>query len=465
MRRSSDAERRGAAARLTAELAVDAAFALHAQGIGPRQLIRQIGEPILNELRDTLRSRVARFHGRTSDAHALINVGALTGDTVAIRAGLRSYFAFVHDAIRPRVDSLLAAERGCSGPLFECAALTNYRAFEMAVHREDMFGREAYGRFVHDTRAGMHYVYRAQVSGRGRPGDVTRFLNGALRSLWRESGWKGPTFVPADVTREIAKRFGAVVSVERQGGMDELYLSHRLGAYRSNGATVVVLDGTATSGIDQWFLDGAGGRAGWVANDTIYERRTAFTETPFRALLALTDPQTFAGEFIRITRDSIGDIDRARRDSLGYFPGVAARVFRAGAQSLLDSVGDPSAFTRAMYDALTSTSILLHESRHIVDARAARPTSAAEDEFRAKLDEVTGAKHPRLALTAILSPNIGDASPHGQANRRIMVGLARWIRRNGSAIPGYEVTTPALLQLPLLSDAQLRAAFETMRRP
>ena len=464
MRRSGDAERRGGAARVAADLMVDAAFALHAQHVGPRRLVAQVGESIVNELRDTLASRVARFHGRTSDAHALINVGALMGDTAAIRTGMRSYFALVDDAIRPNVDSLITADGRCNSPLFECAALMNYRAFESSVHREDMFGREAYGRFVHDTRAGMDYVYRAQLNGGARPGDVTRFLNGAFRSLWRGAAWKRETFIPAEVSREIAKRFGAVISVERRGGMEELYFSHRLGAYRTNGATVVILDGIVTSGVDQWLLDGTGGRAGWVSNDTIYERRTAFTETPFRALLALTDPQTIPGESFRITRDSIGDIDRAKRDSLGYFPGVAARVFRSGAQSLLDSVREPAVFTRAMYDALRSTSILLHESRHVRDA-ATSSGSAADDEFRAKIDEVAGARYPRLALTAILSPNIGDASPHGQANRRIMVGLARWIRRNGPTIQGYDVTTPALLQLPLLSDAQLRAAFESMRRP
>jgi hypothetical protein len=70
-----------------------------------------------------------------------------------------------------------------------------------------------------------------------------------------------------------------------------------------------------------------------------------------------------------------------------------------------------------------------------------------------------------LALTAILAPNIGDSSPHGQANRRIMRGLVIWIRRNGSAIAGYDATAAALPQLPLLTNAQLKAAFESMRRP
>jgi hypothetical protein len=226
-----------------------------------------------------------------------------------------------------------------------------------------------------------------------------------------------------------------------------------------------LLDGTIVAGMDDWLLDGTGGRAGWVQNDTIYQRRTGFTETPFRALLALTDPQTMPGELFRLTRDSTGDITRARRDSLGYFPGVAARLFRDGALAVLDSVREPAAFPRALYESLTIASIVQHETRHVRDARSTRVWSDADLEFRAKLDEVTGAPHPRLALTAILSPNIGDSSSHGQANRRIMIGLARWIRRNGATVVGYERAAPALLQLPNLTDDQLRSAFASMKNP
>jgi hypothetical protein len=116
-----------------------------------------------------------------------------------------------------------------------------------------------------------------------------------------------------------------------------------------------------------------------------------------------------------------------------------------------------------LFDDLVHSSIVLHEGRHRADARARRDQTQADAEFRAKLDEVTGAALPRLALTAILSPSIGDSSPHGQANRRIMIGLNRWIRRNGTAIARYDPRVPALLQLPQLSDAQLKAAFNAMR--
>ena len=171
---------------------------------------------------------------------------------------------------------------------------------------------------------------------------------------------------------------------------------------------------------------------------------------------------------------SEGDLARARRDSLGFLPGVAARVFRAGASGIIDSLNRietlsdqerAAAFALELFRNLTASSIVLHESRHLADARAGRLGNDVDDEFRAKLDEVIGAPRPRLALTAILVPNIGDLSSHGQANRRVMRGLSRWIRRNGSKIAAYDAAVPALLQLPNLSDAQLVDAFRSMRVP
>jgi hypothetical protein len=464
---SVDAERRGLVLRTIVQLEVDAAFSAT-----PRAMMDSLDLPLLSRTRDTLTARVARFHGRTSDARALIDAGALLGDSTAVRDGLRSYLALRPVGVAAGIDSVVARGPLVSAlvatGLHESAALFLRRAEALPVSQSDVL---VYAEFLRDARRASERHYRKAMAGTAQPGDMLRALNAIGRGLWTRLSWpdrKVPPYYPAALYRELGLRFGTMISIEQNRGVDELQLAHRLGSHvvsvDGRGATVVVLDGFVASGVDAWLLDEVGGRAGWVARDTIFMRRTGFTETPFRALVALTDPQTMPGELFRITRDSIGDLDRAKRDSLGYFPGVAARVFRAGAQSLFDSTSDPAAFARALYENLTATSIVLHESRHAADLRSRRASTPAEDEYRAKLDEVTGARHPRLALTAILTPNIGDASPHGQANRRIMRGLARWIRTNGKSIQGYDPDMPALLQLPNLTDEQLRTAFRSMPR-
>jgi hypothetical protein len=476
MIRSADAERRGLAARVMASLATDAAFAARHHPIAD-----SLDRRLLTALRDTMSARVQRFPGRTVDARALIDVGAMLGDSAAVDAGLRSYFALGGPDLSAAIDSVFApqtlVDRLIRGRLHESAALL-LKARPPDGATSELADVLAYADFLRGLRQASEGVYRASLRGTARSGDLSRAVNAQGRALWRLLHWSEtpPRFYPAALYRELTNRFGAVMSIERSGALEELHLAHRLGAFMidasSSRAPVIVLDGVTASGIDAWLLDGAGGRAGWLARDTIFARRTSFTEVPFLALVGLTNPQSMPAEMLRIARDSAADLARARRDSLGYLPGVAARVFRAGAMAILDSLNEAAAlsereraaaFTRALYMNLMTTTIVRHESRHFVDAKAGRRGAAADDELRAKIDEVVGAPHPRLALTAILSPNIGDASAHGQANRRVMRGLARWIRRNGSSIAGYDSAMPALLHLPNLTDAQLIAAFSAMR--
>ena len=475
---SADAERRGLALRTLVELAADAAFSAplgrHADSVNLE---------ILARARDSLTARVARFHGRTVDARALIDAAAMLGDSASVVAGLRSYLALTDEGMKPvqtRLDSATLAGELAAAGLYESAALFLLARPSGSAPSPLIADIPAYAGFLRATRAAVERVYRRSLAGIARPGDVNRVLTAQGRALWPALQWARtpPPFYPAALQAELARRFGTVISIERNRDIDELHLAHRLGSYAipvdGRAGTVVVLDGTIANGIDAWLLDGTGGRAGWVDRDTIFARRTGFTETPFRAWVALADPQSMPGELLRNARDSIGDLARVQRDSLGFLPGVAARVFRAGASSLIDSLyriesmsdhARAAAFARELFSNLTASSIVSHESRHLADARAGRVRNDEDAEFRAKLDEVIGAPRPRLALTAILVPNIGDLSSHGQANRRVMRGLSRWIRRNGSKIAAYDAAVPALLQLPNLSDAQLVDAFRSMRAP
>ena len=479
-----EGERRGLAARALVDVAVDGAFA--AIG-GNASIVDSIAPAAVREALDTLSGRVGLFPGRTADARALLEAGALLGDRAAIVSGSASYFLLMHSPTGPipappADDIVTLAMRLADNRLYEPAALAlengrRGRRGRLSVAAEDA---AAYGLFVHQLRAATNEFYRRALLGLAKEGDLDRAVNARTRSLWRALHWPAGVheFYPAAVPGEVAKRFGSVMSIERGGAIPELYLAHAIDTYTTETlaerssipARVVVLDGIVSIGLEFWLLDGIGGRAGWVSGDSILEVRTTFTETPFRVWLALTDTRAFAAESAQ--HDDAADVARARVDSVAYLPGVAARLFRSGASVILDSLSRETmssaerqaAFVRLLFDQLTETTIALHESRHLTDMRHPSPRrSKADAEFRAKIDEVAFASRPRLALTAILHPNVGAATPHGQANRRIMLGLIRWIRGHTSEIVGFDASVPALVQLPLLGDAQLRAAFQSMR--
>ena len=498
MQRGVDGERRGVAARTLIALAVDGAFAAQRSRVSD-----SLDLAIVGVARDTIAGRVSRFVGRTNDAQSLLYAGILLRDADAIETGWRSYYTLLDpgpaDAIRAAEDLI---HRGTatmridpeSGAAWRdiVAGLAASRLYEPA----GLFIRVArplqtaitpplgdivtYVAFLRSLRDSTERFYRRALAGTAREGDLDRVINGRTRALWRELSWPaGPAqFYPAAVPAELLRRFNTVMSVDRGAQIPEIHLAHVVTSFvpvapitSGAGHRLVVLDGLAANGVDAWLLEGGGGKAGWASGDSVFEIRTAFTETPFRAWVGLADPQSMPGEVFRIYRDSIADIERARTDSTGFFPGVAERMFRAGATAILDSLynermeqGDRQlVFVRILFRHLTFTTITLHESRHVADARSNRITSGVDAEFRAKIDEVSRAERPRLAMTAILTPSIGSRSAHGQANRRIMVGLVRWIRANGGAITGYDPSLPALLQLPNLSDAQLIAAFRSLR--
>jgi hypothetical protein len=482
----TDDEGHGLAARALVELSVDAAFAAMTSGHRVSDSLR--AEPIA-EASYMLMTRVSRFAGRSADALALIDAGALLGDTTTVRAGWAFYFLLAGDSTAAALRRIEGANHGRG----VAALLAESRLYEPAavlleVERERI-GRETnalardtrlYGSFIHDMGSIADDVYRRELTGVAREGDLERAMNARTRTLWSALHWSGapPPYYPAAVPIELAKRFGAIISTDADGGIHQLRLSHVLASFitrdvrRRLTPRYVILDGVVANGVDPWLVDGGSGRAGWVAGDSIYEIRTAFTEQPFREWIALTDRHASAMEQARVARESVADLDRSRRDSIGYLPGVASRIFHDGARVIVDSLArtgltlnqQQSAFVTLVFRHLTHTTIDLHEMRHFIDSHTFDGRLSIEDaEFRAKIDEVSGATRPKLALTAILHPNIGDATPHGRANRRIMIGLIRWMRANATHIAGFDATLPPLIQLPSLSDAQLRAAFESMR--
>jgi hypothetical protein len=232
----------------------------------------------------------------------------------------------------------------------------------------------------------------------------------------------------------------------------------------------IALDGMASNGFQSWAWDGEQAHGGWADEETIYQVRPQYAGGPLNAWRALVDPVEHErrGEVERA--DSIADLERALRDPYAYLPGLASGIRGDGMVALRDSLaaagskGDAlrAAFLAAYAEAITESSIFAHEGRHAIDRRLGIDADLEEREFRAKLSEVAFAPLPRLALGGILNPNIGDGTPHGRANRRIMQGLVRWMEAHRSEITGLDSALPLLSQLRRLTDDQLRTAFRSM---
>ncbi|HMI57565.1 MAG TPA: hypothetical protein VK511_05925, partial [Gemmatimonadaceae bacterium] len=97
--------------------------------------------------------------------------------------------------------------------------------------------------------------------------------------------------------------------------------------------------------------------------------------------------------------------------------------------------------------------IFAHEGRHAIDKTIHVSDSTAKNlEYQAKLSEIAFAPSAKLALSGIFIANTGDDTPHGIADAKLMRGMLDWMRHHGFS----DGTTPLPLQIPTLSEPQLR---------
>ena len=214
---------------------------------------------------------------------------------------------------------------------------------------------------------------------------------------------------------------------------------------------------------------GAPRTAEWASDTEIIQVRDAYADGPLKVWHSRTDPAVLARNAKSLERDSITDVVRARANAIAYFPSVNARLRRDAQVQLMDSLKRSGltgrdlelAFVRTYGDFIDEGSIFAHEGRHAIDKTIhIRDSTATNLEYQAKLSQIAFGPVPKLGLEGILEPNIGDATSHGTADARLLGELLDWMRHNGfSDGPGAQ---PLPIQLPTLTDNQLRAAVRSL---
>ncbi len=318
--------------------------------------------------------------------------------------------------------------------------------------------------------------YRRTVLGEGDwPGARRRIEAELQAALADTTGDKAASWQEAK--RALGRRFGAYVSMGKTAGYDDLHMGHRVidetrvvEQYgRRAELRFVALDNMVSNGFQSWAWEGDAQHGGWARSDTIYQVRPAYAGTAVEVWRALNTPEELEEYQDRMARESELDDARAREDPHAFLPGLSLRLKYQGVHRLLDRLRSESAagedlrlrFLQAGERAVQESSIFAHEGRHAIDKRAGISASHRL-EFTAKLSEVAFAPEPRLALGGILTANIGNHTPHGRANLKIMKGLVSWIETHRDDVAGLDPERPLLPQLDLLSDEQLRAAFRSM---
>ena len=502
---ATDEESRRAALRAVASALVE-----------PYLRSRVDGETVpREELADTTRLRAAlarlapsadSFPGAPTDALTLLNGALVLRDGVLALHAWRLYYLLdtgdtLHGALaQPRRElAELLPRLADSSPLtrddrdrlvrsfaasrlFDAAALVARDPGAPAPRSRRVAEIVAYAGFARRLSRATDEYYRRTLIGQATPADLRRLWIRMSRDLWPQLDWSGsggpPVYYPAAVPPELERRFGAVVRFGSTAGYYDLHYGHLVAGdtrqVEQYGHRVrvklVVTDGIVSNGFQSWAWDGSAEHGGLQTGDTIIQVRTAFVENPFLLWLGVSSARRQAFEERTLAADSAADLVRAATDSAGFFPGVRDRILRDARRALVDSLrgigldGDAlrNAFIFAWLQAARESGVFAHEGRHAIDRILVPQASPDELEFRAKLSEVALAQYPKIALGAMLHASIGDATAHGRANARVMLGLIHWMRGHASSVRGLDATRAVLPQLPLLTEAQLRDAFRSM---
>lgn len=339
----------------------------------------------------------------------------------------------------------------------------------------------AYANFVRDLRESVNEHYRELAIrrvNRRSTGRLNREVVSATRKLYRavEPGKQLPSG-SEERWSWLLERFGTLGSLGFTAGFYDLHMGHvvidqtrPVTQYdQTADFRFVALDHIISNGFQSWAWETGAAHGGWAEVDTMIQVRPAYTDGAINAWRQLHDEEAYAEFLEEIERETARDDERATENPVAFLPGLRSRLQLQAAEALKARLRESGltedelrlGFIQEATRSVIEHSIFAHEGRHAIDKRLGiegTPTL----EYRAKLSQMAFAEHPRLAIGSILSPNIGNKSPHGQANERALRGVLKWMKKHADEIEELDLDRPLLPQLDRLTDDQLRACFRSM---
>ena len=333
-----------------------------------------------------------------------------------------------------------------------------------------------YNSFLKNVDDQTTVFYRATVQDEENEKKYRSALNDMAKLLWDKLSWeKKPRFTEDRFAAEMRKRFNTIIKFMHANGHFGLSMGHVVLDEQRNimqhdkegNLRFIAIDHMVSNGYSSWFWDGKAEIGGWAPDDqSILQVRSAYSASPINAWLAVTDSIEVQRTLLEIGENSSIDDSIASLNTIAFLPGLNQRIdFNSKVKILKDLQAEGLSGRElriaflSTYEKLTlESSIFAHEGRHAIDKKYSGKLRSKQLEFRAKLSEIYFSDHPFLSIRAVVAPNIGDETSHGQANLRVLTGIVGWMESHQDEIKALDMTRPFLPQLDLLTEEQLRSA-------
>ncbi len=217
---------------------------------------------------------------------------------------------------------------------------------------------------------------------------------------------------------------------------------------------------------------------GWNLKNNIIKMRQTIAEDAIRMWNRLIDDKQRARWLADIEELSAKDDSIYKLDPNGFFPGLDSRLTFSTYNNLLNELKETSTSDYelrlrfiSIYDYISETSTMHHESRHGIDIYDPKlqHKKLSEDkaglEYTAKLSAISFSNYPLIVFSNLNYVKAMNASaPHDIANKKLVNGIVLWMNNHKEQIKGFNYNRPSLLQLDLISREQLKEAVQQGNR-
>lgn len=316
--------------------------------------------------------------------------------------------------------------------------------------------------FDETVRAATLRANRDMING-GRGRGYEREVRAAIRTLMQANHLSG------DWNVALAGAYGFYGMLDDIDGYPGLNAGHiieddhvRIEQYGAVGEMrFIALENMISNGYQGWLWDGWAETGGWAPDDpTIVQVRSGYTSGPINALRRAR-PGPERDRFVaEIERAAPTERTALAATGIASLTSTASRLYLRAVDEIAARTASSDEAFLAEYWRQSVRDLLNHEGRHALDKtvfRGAFPRNDGELEYRAKLSEIALADFPGVAFDRISSTAVGGDTPHGRANARVLTAYKTWIETHAAEIPSYDASAPALTQLYLLSNDQIRA--------
>lgn len=308
------------------------------------------------------------------------------------------------------------------------------------------------------------------ITGNNNISEVEKEVETVQKQFWKNLYWekKAPKYSKIKFENELYKRFGTMFYI---GNFYNNYFY--IAGHTIVDTTLIVsqfnydaqiqysiLDNRFSNNYWGWFT-GYMGFAGYANESMIAKYREPSAEQPIIFWNKLTNDKLLEKWKADIEKFSKEDESVVKNGLDATLFGIHSRVRLKVYTQIIDSLKTEGYKDKelrvqflSVFNDIVHKRNLFHEGRHAIDFNILSKKELHDNielEYRARLSQIHFSNYPLLEIGFEI-----DNTPHGLANKKILLALEKWMLENTDLIIGFDKNKSVITQIDKLTDDQIK---------